>query len=107
MTRCRKCAVSQEIARIWAVARAYVQWLLSPRLLWFTVIIVAAALTYAFWRPVNDDRMVRAGTLLQLMGTGMGFWALSATRKLFKMPSLMEEVLAWIGRRSRRNLTMS
>jgi hypothetical protein len=35
----------------------------------------------------------------------MGFWALRATRKLFKLPSLMDEARAWIGRRPRRNIT--
>lgn len=87
------------------MARAYAHWLLSPRLVWFTVAILGAALTYGFWRPITEERIEHAGALLQLVGTGMGIWALSATRKLFKMPSLMDEVRAWIGRRP-RNITV-
>ena len=85
---------------IW-LARAWAQWLLSPRLVWFSVVILAAALTCAFWQPVTEERIAQAGALLQIVGTGMGFIALSATRKLFKMPSPMDEVRAWIGRRPR------
>lgn len=98
-------AVRQEIARIWGVARAYALWLLSPRFVWCTVIVFAAALTYAFWRPISKDQIEHAGVLLQLVGTGIGFRALSATRKLFKIPSLMDEARAWVGRRP-RNITV-
>jgi type II secretory pathway component PulM len=80
--------------------------LLSPRLFWFTIVVLATVLTYAFWRPITEERIAHAGALLQLVGTGMGFGALSATRKLFKLPSLMDEARAWVGRRPRRNRTV-
>lgn len=98
-------AVSQEIARIWSVARAYAQWLLSPRLVWVTATVFAVVLTYAFWRPVTEARIAHAGVILQLVGTSMGIWALRATRKLFKLLSLTDEARAWIRRRP-RNITM-
>jgi hypothetical protein len=82
-----------------------VQWLLSLRLVWFMVAAFAVALTYMFWRPITEERIAQAGALLQLVGIGIGFWAWSATRKLFKMPSFMDEVRAWIARRP-RNLTL-
>jgi hypothetical protein len=96
--RCAPISLKQS----WEEGLGFAQWFASPRLAWFTIIVFASAVLYAFSWPIRVERIVRAGVLLQLVGTCMGFWALRATRLLFKMPSLMAEVRAWIARRPRK-----
>jgi hypothetical protein len=91
--------VRQGVVRILDRSCAYAQWLMSPRLAWFTATVIIVAMTYAFWLPRTEQRIAHAGALLQLIGTFMGYSALNSTHKLFGMRSLAAEVRAWIGRR--------
>jgi hypothetical protein len=98
--------VRTKLQGMWGTASNHAQWFVSPRLMWFTVATFLLALAYAFWPPISEARITQAGVLLQLVGTGMGFRAWNATRRLFKMPSLMGEIRAWLKRRPLRNVTI-
>jgi hypothetical protein len=91
--------------KIWDSVRAYAAWLISPRLAWFTSVAIVGSFAFALLPPRDAETVATAGTILQLIGSMMGFSALNSTRKLFGARSLADEVRAWFGRRP-KNITM-
>ena len=87
------------MSRIWDSVLAHAAWLISPRLAWFTFFMIVGSLAFALWPPRDAETIATAGTILQLIGSMIGFSALNSTRKLFGMRSLADEVRAWFERR--------
>jgi hypothetical protein len=95
------------IIRVWLQRRAWVQWLLSPRLFWDSLLALSLALVFAFWHPITERHVRWAGLWLIVLGTAQGFAALISTRRQFRVPSLFEHVKRWLNNRPRPNTTIA
>ena len=89
-----------------ATVKHTVRWLLvEPRLVWTTLLVLAAAFTLAFWSPPTESRIRVAGCVLELFGLITVAWGIHATRRQFGEDSFATMILKWWARRKRMGIT--
>lgn len=79
------------------------RWLfVQPRLIWATLIVLAAACFLAFWPPPSDQRIRFASLLLQIGGLATVAWGIHKVRTQFGEDPFLELVAKWWERRHAR-----
>jgi len=89
-------------------------WACEQRMLWWTVVVLLAALAYVLWSPApasEENRIRYGGTVLQLLGVATVWWGFEKTRKLFGFEYTPIAFWRWLRRAplsaSRRNITVA
>lgn len=80
--------------------RALAHWLSEFRRVWITGGAVVLILGVALFLPICQDTALRwSGMLTELLGISTVVIGLDAKRRLFKLPSFLEDALSWVQRR--------
>jgi len=79
--------------------RALGRWLLEAWRVWGPLLVVAAILALSQLIPVKlEDRLRYCGLTLELLGIATVVLGIIGKRKLFKKPTLLQNLRAWLGR---------
>lgn len=81
-------------------ARGWASWVVSPRMFWLTVVLLAVAM-YLVWPPATEQRLRWVGTGLQVASLVFALWQIIGTWNLFKLPSPWAVILSFWDRRPR------
>lgn len=81
-------------------SRALANWLSEFRRVWITGGAIVLVLGVALCLPICRETALRwAGMSIELLGIGTVVIGLDAKRRLFKLPSFLENALSWVQRR--------
>ena len=86
--------------------RAHGPWLMQARRVWVPVVVALAIVLVTSLLPTTaEDRVRYCGLILQLLGIGTVVFGIMSKRRLFRRPSLLENVRHWLSRRPRWGVT--
>lgn len=87
-------------------------WACEQRMVWWTLVVLFGAFAYVWWTALpacGKDRVLYAGTVLQVLGLATVWWGFEKTRKLFGFEYTPIALWRWMRRVpltvSRRNVT--